>query len=259
MYHFLRITGCPTATAALLLLPALAAFTLQAQSTKPFLTFSSPEDAGFSDTGLEHIDKIFNEYIADEKLPGTVVLIVRSNKIVYHDDIFRIASQTKAITSLAAMMLSEEGKFLLDDPVSKYIPELEDQRILKTFHPEDFSFTTEPAKRQVTIRHLLTHSSGIDYPVIGSNDFKAIYARAGIPSGIGNIGSVIAEKIKAPGKLPLRHNPGERWTYGLNSDVLGYLAEIWSGMSFDDFLTTRIFAPPPGNEGHSLLSSGNQI
>ncbi|HEU5147601.1 MAG TPA: serine hydrolase domain-containing protein, partial [Chryseosolibacter sp.] len=159
------------------------------------------------------------------------------------DDIFRIASQSKAITSLAAMMLWEEGKFLLDDPISKYIPEFKNPKVIKSFSKEDSTFTTEPAVREITVRHLLTHSSGLDYAVIGSTEFKAIYAKAGIPSGIGNDADVLADKMKLLGSMPLKHQPGERWTYGLNTDVLGYLVEIWSGQSFDQFLKTRIFEP----------------
>ena len=159
------------------------------------------------------------------------------------DDIFRIASQSKAITALAVMMLWEEGKFLLDDPVSHYIPEFANPKVLKTFNKNDSSFTAQPASREITIRQLLTHTAGIDYAVIGSPDFNALYAKAGIPSGIGNHEQVLGEKIKALGKLPLKHEPGEHWTYGLNYDVLGYLVELWSGMPFDRFLATRVFQP----------------
>ncbi len=232
---------------------------VQAQSVKNITPAAKPEDANMSSTRLMRIDNMLNEYVSKEQIPGAVVLIVRNGKIAYHkaigfsdlekktplkkDDIFRIASQSKAITSLAVMMLWEEGKFLLDEPLSKYIPEFANATVLKSFNPKDSSYTTEPAKSQITIRQLLTHSSGIDYAVIGSNEFKAIYAKAGVPSGIGNDRDMLGDKIKILGKLPLKHNPGERWTYGLNHDVLGYLVEIWSGMSFDQFLKSRIFDP----------------
>jgi CubicO group peptidase (beta-lactamase class C family) len=241
------------------LLFMVAALTLQAQTITTFSQASTPGDAGFSGERLSRIDNMLDEHVKAQKIPGAVALIIRDGKIVYHkafgysdvdkktelrkDDIFRIASQSKAITSLAAMMLWEEGKFLLDDPVSKYIPEFSNPGVLKNFNREDSSFTTEPAIREITIRHLLTHSSGIDYAVIGSPEFNAIYAKAGVPSGIGNNTDVLADKMKILGRLPLRHQPGERWTYGLNTDVLGYLVEIWSGMSFDQFLKSRIFDP----------------
>jgi CubicO group peptidase (beta-lactamase class C family) len=220
---------------------------------------AKPETVGFSTDRLKRIDAMVNDLISKQGIPGAVVLIVRNGNVVYHqaygysdvevkkvmqkDNIFRIASQTKAITSLAVMMLWEEGKFLLDDPVSKYIPEFKNPRVLKTFNPADSTYTTEPAHKEITIRHLLTHTSGIDYAAIGSKEFKAIYAKAGVPSGIGNDKEILADKMKILGGLPLKHVPGERWTYGLNTDVLGYLVEIWSGMPFDQFLRLRIFEP----------------
>lgn len=218
-----------------------------------------PEGAGFSAERLKRIDVMVNDLVSGQGIPGAVVLIVRNGKIAYHqaygysdaetkkamqkDNIFRIASQTKAITSLAVMMLWEEGKFLLDDPVSKFIPEFKNPRVLKAFNAADSSFTTEPAGKEITIRQLLTHTSGIDYAAIGSKEFKAIYAKAGVPSGIGNDKEILADKMKILGGLPLKHVPGERFTYGLNTDVLGYLVEIWSGMPFNQFLRKRIFEP----------------
>lgn len=240
------------------LLLLVAALGLHGQSINNF-SDAKAEEAGFSESRLSRIDNLLEEHVKNQNIPGAVALIVRNGKIVYHkafgysdvdkknalkkDAIFRIASQSKAITSLAVMMLWEEGKFLLDEPVSKYIPEFKNPKVLKTFNPQDSTYTTEPASREITIRHLLTHSSGIDYAVIGSQEFKAIYARAGIPSGIGNDQDVLADKMKLLGSMPLKHQPGERWTYGLNTDVLGYLVEIWSGLTFDQFLKTRIFDP----------------
>jgi len=236
----------------------MSAQVLCGQTVKNFSP-AKPEEAGFSEARLSRIDKLLEQEVKSEHIPGAVALIVHNGKVVYHkafgysdvekksalkkDDIFRIASQSKAITSLAVLMLWEEGKFLLDDPVSRYIPEFKNPKVLKSFNKEDSSYTTVPATRQITIRHLLTHTSGIDYAVIGSPEFKAIYAKAGIPSGIGNDHDVLAEKMKRLGGMPLKHEPGERFTYGLNSDVLGYLVEIWSGMPFDQFLKTRIFDP----------------
>lgn len=232
---------------------------LAAQSVKNLSTIATPETVGLSSERLKRIDDLLETAVRNGHMPGAVALVVRDGKIVYHkafgysdtdsktplkkDDIFRIASQSKAITSLAVMMLWEEGRFLLDDPVSKYIPEFKSPKILASFNTTDTTFTTEPANTEITIRHLLTHTSGIDYPMIGSNEFKAIYAKYGIPSGIGNDREVLGDKMKALGELPLKHRPGERWTYGLNHDLLGYLVEIWSGMSFDAFLKTRIFDP----------------
>ena len=236
---------------------ALAGSRLLAQST---LVNAKPEEAGFSAERLARIDQTINEHLNAGHIPGAVVLIARNGKIVMHkawgysdtetkaplkkDDIFRMASQSKAITSLAVMMLWEENKFGLDDPISKFIPEFKNPRVMTRFNIADSTWSSEPAKSEPTIRQLLTHTSGIDYAGIGSQEFKAIYAKAGITSGIGGSnGPTIGEKMKKLGTLPLKHHPGERYTYGLNSDVLGYLVEIWSGKSFDEFLRTRIFQP----------------
>lgn len=256
------------------LLLCLTAQALCAQSVKNFSETSRPEEAGFSQTRLNNIDKLLEENVKNQNIPGAVALIIRNGKIVYFksfgysdvekksalkkDDIFRIASQSKAITSLAVMMLWEEGKFLLDDPVSRYIPEFRNPRVLKSFNKDDSSFTAEPAAREITIRQLLTHSSGIDYAVIGSAEFKAIYAKAGVPSGIGNDGDVLADKMKLLGSLPLKHQPGEKFTYGLNTDLLGYLVEIWSGQSFNEFLKTRIFDPLGMKDTYFYLPKNKQ-
>ena len=192
-------------------------------------------------------------------MTGAVGLIVRNGKIVYYksaghndvtsktplgkDGIFRIASQTKAITSVAVMILFEEGKFLLDDPVSKYIPSFTNQKVLDKFNVADTTYTTVPAKRSVTIRDLLTHTSGIDYAQIGSKEAKAIYAKYKITAGLDVANDKLSDAMNRLGGLPLMFQPGERWRYGLNIDLLGYLVEVWSGMSLDDFFRSRIFQP----------------
>ena len=237
----------------------LLVFTKAAVAQKT-LQVTAPEMARMSPERLKRIDTMLAGWVERGRTNGAVALIVRDGKIVYHkafghndedrkdpvqkDDIYRIASQTKAITSVAAMMLYEEGKFLLDDPVSRYIPEFAKPVVLDKFNAADSSYTTVPAKSEVTIRHLLTHTSGIGYAGIGSREANAIYARADIPSGIGTgNGHALATDMKRLAKLPLLHQPGERWTYGLNTDVLGYLVEVLSGMSLDRFFQTRIFEP----------------
>ena len=230
---------------------------LAAQSGFPAV--GRPEDAGMSTERLQRIDRMVNEAIARGDIPGAVVFIARGGRVVVHkaygqrdaatraamrpDDIFRIASQTKAITSLAVMLLWEEGRFQLNDPIGRYLPEFSKPQVLKSFNPADSSWTAEPAKQPLTIRHLLTHTSGIDYANIGSTEFQAIYAKAGVPSGIGNSGRTIGETMRVLGGLPLKHEPGEKFTYSLGLDVLGYFVEVISGMPFDRFLRTRIFEP----------------
>lgn len=206
---------------------------------------------------LQRIDKTLQQYVDSSWLKGAVALIAKDGAIVYNkafgtaapgttmqkDAIFRIASQTKAITSVAVMMLFEEGKLLLDDPVSRYIPSFAKPQVLDQFNEKDSSYTTMPAKREVTIRDLLTHTSGIGYAGIGAKKMKAIYAKAHIPSGIGSDTFHLHYAIPRLGSLPLEHNPGEKFTYGLNTDVLGYLVEVVSGIPLDRFFATRIFEP----------------
>jgi CubicO group peptidase (beta-lactamase class C family) len=227
--------------------------------TPAFPPVSRPEDAGFSAARLARMDTMVNGLIADSALPGVVVLIIRNGRTVLYkaygvrntatrdplkrDDIFRLASQSKAITALAVMMLWEEGRFQLDDPIARYIPEFTNPTVLKTFHPVDSSYTTEPADRPITIRQLQTHTGGLDYAAIGSDEFQAIYAKAGVPSGIGNDRDRLGDKMKILARLPLHAQPGEQFIYSLSSDVLGYFVEVISGMSFDRFLRTRIFEP----------------
>ncbi len=240
----------------------------------PLLKEASPESACMSTERLARIDNMLQQAVDSCWTAGAVGFIARDGKIIYEkafgvsdlgtripmktDDIFRIASQTKAVVSVAAMMLFEEGKFLLDDPVSKYIPEFAHNQVLDEFNEKDSTYTTIPAKRQVTVRDLFTHTSGIGYAGIGTPVMNAIYAKAAIPGGFGDDKMVIGDKMKALGKLPLFHQPGERWTYGLNVDVLGYLVEVWSGQKLDQFLKTRMFEPLGMNDTYFYLPKEKQ-
>ena len=245
----------------LLLLSALTSCT-QPGSVKKSLPLSeaSPESVGMSTERLARIDNMCQEAIAADQIPGAVALVARNGKIVYwkafgmadnqsgrslkRDDIFRIASQTKAVTATAVMILWEEGKFQLDDPISKYIPEFKNPGLIKTFNPTDTTYTTEPADSEITIRQLLTHTSGVGYGFIdGDERFQMIYHKAGITDAFTTENIILSDNIKKLGKLPLHHNPGEKFTYGEGLDILGYLIEIVSGMPFDMFLKSRLFDP----------------
>ncbi|MBN8649924.1 MAG: beta-lactamase family protein [Cytophagales bacterium] len=231
----------------------------QPVETKKILSPAQPEAAGFSTARLARIDSTFTKWVNAGWMNGAIAFIARDGKIVYlkatgyknpetkdtfeNTDIFRIASQTKAVTSVAAMMLWEEGKFLLDEPVSKYIPAFANATVLDKFNPKDSSYTTVPAKRQVTIRDLLTHTSGIGYAQIGSPEAISIYAKTKITAGLDVYDDTLEDAINRLGVLPLMHNPGERWTYGLNTDVLGRLVEVWSGKTLDAFFADHIFKP----------------
>ena len=232
----------------------------KSQKKSPFLTEATPETVGISPERLARIDKMCEEEVAKGNLPGIVTLVARNGKIVHwkaygmadvetgkamkRDDIFRIASQTKAITSTAVMMLWEEGKFQLDDPISKFIPEFKNPQVLKSFKYADTTYTTEPAKSEITIRHLLTHTSGLGYGLIDSDErIKMIYQKANVTELFTTNEIYIGDVVKRLAKLPLHHNPGEKFTYSMSIDVLGYLIEVVSGMPFDKFLQTRLFDP----------------
>jgi CubicO group peptidase (beta-lactamase class C family) len=240
----------------------VAGISAQTKSLKksPVLTEATPETVGISPERLARIDQMCSDAVQKEDLPGMVTLVARNGKIVLwkaygmadvqtgkamkRDDIFRIASQTKAITSTAVMMLWEEGKFQLDDPISKYIPEFKNPKVLKSFSYADTTWTGEQANSEITIRHLITHTSGIGYGFIdGDERFRLIYRKAGIIDAFTTEKVTIAENVKKLAKLPLHHQPGEKFTYSEGLDVLGYLIEIVSGMPFDQFLKTHIFDP----------------
>lgn len=232
---------------------------LCAQSSSVLLKPATPQSASVSEKQLKLIDSLLQAYVNKHWIAGATALVARDGKIVYHkgigyrdvdkkqpigkDDIFRIASQTKAITCVAVMTLYDEGRFLLDDAVSKYIPEFAKPVVLDKFNEADTTYTTVPAKREVTIRDLLTHTSGLGYGQIGSKTYNAIYAKNNITSGIGAPHHLLKDEMLRLAKLPLTHQPGEQFTYGLNMDMLGYLVEVLSGMSLNEYLQNRIFKP----------------
>jgi len=208
---------------------------------------------------LAKIDGLVNEYISKNWLTGAVSIVIKDNQVVQYkgygyadvatkkpmknDAIFRIMSQTKAITSIGIMILYEQGKLLLDQPISDFIPEFKNPKVLDKFNDADTTYTTIPANREITFRDLLTHTSGLDYTDIGSSKVAAIYTKNHIPSGLGYFDDNLLEKMKVLGKLPLSFQPGTKWQYGLNTDLLGCLIEVISGMNLEDFLRKNIFDP----------------
>jgi CubicO group peptidase (beta-lactamase class C family) len=246
-------------TTALFLLVAFIAYINPAFTQSKVLTEAAPEAAGFSATRLARLDTGMSNWVKNNWINGSAALVARKGKIVFYKaygyndldakkpldktGIFRIASQTKAVTTLAVMMLWEEGKFSLDDSVAKFIPSFANARVLATYNPADTTYTTVPAKRPITIRDLLTHTSGLGYPAIGTPAENAIYAKDAMTGGVGTKGQEMAEAMNRLGKLPLFFQPGEKWKYGLNHDVLGYLVQVWSGMTLEEFFTKRIFQP----------------
>ena len=215
--------------------------------------------AGMSLERLSRIDNMLYKAVEEQEIPGALALIVRNGETVYQksfgianpennrpvseNDIFRIASMTKAITSLAVLMLWEEGKFFLDDPISKYIPAFAETGILDEFNTKDSTYTTTLPKNKMTIRHLLTHTSGIGYGEIdGNTAIRSIYLKRGLRD-IFAPDQTMEEVTNAIAAQPIHHEPGERFTYSLGLDVLGHFVELMSGMSFPEFLKTRVFEP----------------
>jgi CubicO group peptidase (beta-lactamase class C family) len=230
-------------------------FAAGAVSSGEELPTAKPESVGLSPERLERIAAAVDRSIADKRIAGAVTLVARRGKVVWlkaqgmadreaakpmqTDSIFRICSMTKAITSLAVMMLYEEGHFLLDDPVSKYIPEFKNPKVL--VKPASGQPYTIPATKEITIRNLLTHTSGLTYhwnPELGT-----MYKDANVAHGLLPFDGTIRDNVKRLAGLPLLFNPGERWEYSLGVDVLGYLVEVVSGTTLDEFFRTRIFAP----------------
>ncbi|QIP14013.1 beta-lactamase family protein [Spirosoma aureum] len=234
-------------------------YSTTAQAQAKILTEAAPAAGGFSAARLARLDSGMSSWVNQKWVNGSVVLIARHGKIVFYkargyndqttnapllkNGIFRVASQTKALTTVAVMMLWEEGKFSLDDPVSRFIPSFANQKVLANFRAKDTTYTTVPAKRPVTIRDLLTHTSGLGYPAIGPPAESAIYAKNDMTGGVGIKGQKLSDAMTRLGSLPLFFQPGEQWKYGLNMDVLGYLIEKWSGKTLEDFFLKRICHP----------------
>ncbi|ABF39642.1 beta-lactamase [Candidatus Koribacter versatilis Ellin345] len=214
-----------------------------------------PESVGLSSERLERLGAAVQKSIDDKQIAGAVTLVSRhgqiawfkaqgmadreANKAMRPDEMFRICSMTKPITSVAVMMLYEEGKFLLDDPISKYIPEFKNPKVL--VKPAQGDPYTIPAKNEITIRDLLRHTSGVTYH--WNEDLGPYYHKGNVAHGLAQYDGTIADSVKQLAQQPLLFNPGERWEYGLSVDVLGRLVEVVSGMPLDQFFKTRIFDP----------------
>jgi CubicO group peptidase (beta-lactamase class C family) len=213
------------------------------------------ESVGLSSERLQRIATAVQHNIDEKRIAGAVTLVARRGSVVWFkaqgmadaeagkpmrpDTLFRICSMTKPITSVAVMMLYEEGRFLLDDPVSKYLPEFKNPKVL--VKPATGEPYTIPAAQEMTIRDLLRHTSGLTYHW---NDMLGpMYKSAEVAHGLLPYDGTIEDSVKRLAALPLLFRPGERWEYSLGVDVLGRLVEVVSGKPLDEFLRTRIFEP----------------
>jgi CubicO group peptidase (beta-lactamase class C family) len=230
-----------------------------------YFTPTKPEEVGVSSERLTRLDTFLQGYVDKGIIPNAVTFIARKGKIVHHktfgfsnletkaalkkDAIFRIASQTKALTSIAVMMLYEEGKILLDEPIATYIPAFKNPSVLVKYDEKDRQkYETRPAKTAITIRHLLTHTAGIPYehPLQDLPEFK-------VPFFASIDKETLADVIPKLAKRPLLSDPGEVFVYGLNTDILAHLVEIVSGTNFNEFLKTRILTPLSMNDTYFYL------
>jgi len=234
---------------------------------------AAPETTGMSPDTLQAVTEFLQRAVEEEMIPGAVAVITKEDKIVYReavgyadveneielkpDHIFRLASMTKAVTSLAVVQLADRGLLSFDDPVSKYIPEFSEPTVLESVNWSDTTWTSVPAERDITIHDLLTHTSGIAYGFIDST-MNAIYQKTGVPDGIVVDERTIGETMPVLGTLPLKHEPGEAFTYGLNTDVLGRVIEVASGLSLAGYFRQNIFNPLGMDDTHFYLPEENR-
>jgi CubicO group peptidase (beta-lactamase class C family) len=230
----------------------LAALSLVPAATLPK---SNPEEAGISRDRLRRVHDVLQGYIDRGEVAGTVALVARKGRVVHMeaqglsdletkkpmttDAIFRLASMTKPITSIAVMMLHEEGRFLLDDPISKFLPEFKNPKVAVANAPNeraDGGYRVVPAEREITVRHILTHSAGLASGTAG----PTMDLVKNLAAGRNREKDVLADYIGRLAALPLNFQPGTAWEYGPGTDVCGRLVEVVSGRTLDQFFRERI-------------------
>ena len=218
---------------------------------------ASPEEAGLSAQRLRRVHDLLQRYIDKGEIAGSVALVARHGKLVHleaqgvmdlatkepmkTDSIFRLASMTKPITSIAVMMLHEEGHFLLDEPVSRFLPEFQSMKVAVPNAPNERAgagYRLEPAARAISIRHLLTHTAGLPSGTAGPtvDAYKALAAAR-------KLNDTMADNVRRLAALPLNFHPGDHWEYGPATDVLGRLVEVISGKTLAEFFEQRILRP----------------
>ncbi|MDB0050302.1 beta-lactamase family protein [Pseudomonadales bacterium] len=264
----------------------LAVMLVVAPASAKEMSSTKPERQGFSSERLEKLTQLMNAKVEDGTMVGGMGVIARNGKIIYSqtygqadreagkamtdDAIYRIYSMTKPITGVALMMLYEEGKFRLNDPIAMYIPEMANLQVAlstagtgivsdgttsTTIGSGDESLVGQTRKptRQPTIRDLMTHTAGLTYGVFGNTEVDQAYRKAGL---LGDMD--LKEFVTALGKLPLQYDPGSQWHYSVSVDVQGYLVEVLSGMKFSEFLQQRIFGPLDMKDTAFKVNEGNK-
>ncbi|MDR2424325.1 MAG: beta-lactamase family protein [Prevotellaceae bacterium] len=223
-----------------------------------FVTPAKVEAAGFNSESLRRVDSLMAFYVRNGTMANFASFVARNGKVVHHkaygyrdadkiplqtDDIFRWASQTKAITTVALLTLFEENKFMLDDPIDKYLPMFSDPQVYVSGSAENGDLVTRPAKRKITVRHLLSHSSGYSYRSFGQ-DLQVIHYAQPVAT---------REVVERIARTPLMHDPGEKFTYGFGIDIAGHLAEVLSGKNLYQLMKERIFDPLEMHDTHFYL------
>ncbi len=233
--------------------------------------------AGFSPAALKRIGGLLEDAVARRQIAGGAALIAHHGKVVYLGTagkrdveaglpvdpatIYRIASMTKPVTSVAIMMLSDAGKLRLDDPLSRFVPEFRGQSVLKAGQRNGAAGTpaTVPAAREITIADLLTHTSGLTYRFFDRPVLGKLYADAGVSDGLCETPGTIGDNVLRLAKLPLLHQPGTAWEYSLSIDVLGRVVEVASGETLDAFFRERIFGPLRMEDTSFLVPESKRI
>jgi CubicO group peptidase (beta-lactamase class C family) len=246
------------------LLAASLAFVLVAVITRgDDLPRGDARAQGFSPEKLERIPALLKEAVEKKQIAGGVALVARGGKVIHVSTagsqdienktpmtdgvIFRIASMSKPITSVAVMQLVEDGKLKLTDTLSKYVPEFKDMKVAVPSQ-DGKSFETVKAEREITIHDLLTHTSGITYRIMSKPHVGKLYEEANVCDGLVESRESLSDNVRKIAKLPLVCQPGSAWEYGLNTDVLGHVVEVVSGKSLEDFMRERLFTPLKMND-----------
>lgn len=239
------------------------------QSATPNLPSAKPAEVGMSAERLARIRTAMQRYVERNVVPGVVTLVARRGRIVHleaigyrdaeakvpmtTDTIFRIASMTKPIASVALMMLYEEGHFLLSDPIAKFLPEFANMKVAQVAASDErvgTPYKLVPAARAITFKHVLTHTAGFanSYRGLTQAEFGKVYPRKDPKETVG-------DAVKRLATLPLNFHPGDAWEYSTATDVVGRLVEVISGQTLDEFLQKRIFAPLRMNDTHFYMSA----
>jgi CubicO group peptidase (beta-lactamase class C family) len=246
-----------------------------AQNVQPVLADTGAESVGMSTERMLLLDELIQKFINEGNLPGGVFTIARKGKVVYYknfgyrtldkirpykkDDIFRLASMTKAFTTVSIMQLFEKGKLGLDDPIYYYIPTFKNTLVLDQFNNADSTYTTNKVKKPITIRHLLTHTSGISYGSFNPGKINAIYTKAGISNfGLSDKVLTTKEMVDKIAGVPLIFQPGDKFMYGLNMEVLGRIVEVVSGKPLNEYFKANIFDPLNMNDTYFYLPKSKQ-